>query len=202
MIRDHIGATPLANLQATLTADLNRLWDNLSKPPGLESCLITTFFDLAFVTLPHKLLMPEKFVTEIKEMRSKFTDKSSAGYVFQQKYHKRIPADGISQYMETIWVRFQSYSLARFCELTIIIVAGCRQDAVVTNKDLDLPTQQELLAQFRCDEIAVLAFAAFQEDIKKFPQSVAGKIIPELGAMMERARSGALSECISSEIRI
>lgn len=104
MIRDHIGATPLSNLKATLTADLNRLWDNLSKPPGLESTLITTFFDLAFVTLPHKLLMPEKFVEEIKSLRKRFTLKDSAEYVFQEQYHKRIPADGISQYMETIWV--------------------------------------------------------------------------------------------------
>jgi hypothetical protein len=27
-------------------------------------------------------------------------------------------------------------------------------DTVLTNKDLDLPTQQELLAQYRCDEIS------------------------------------------------
>lgn len=27
-------------------------------------------------------------------------------------------------------------------------------DKVLTNKDLDLPTQQELLAQYRCDEIS------------------------------------------------
>ena len=31
VIRDHIGATPLANLQRTLTVDLERLWDGLSK---------------------------------------------------------------------------------------------------------------------------------------------------------------------------
>lgn len=104
VIRDHIGATPLQNLQNTLTADLNRLWDGLSKPEGLENSVITNFFDLSFVTLPHKLLQPEKFEDEVKSLRKRFTEVDSKEYLFQPKYHKRIPADGISQYMSTIWV--------------------------------------------------------------------------------------------------
>ncbi|KAG8697808.1 Dynamin-like GTPase that mediates homotypic ER fusion, partial [Ceratobasidium sp. 395] len=31
VIRDHVGATPLANLSATLTADMNKIWDGLAK---------------------------------------------------------------------------------------------------------------------------------------------------------------------------
>jgi hypothetical protein len=31
VIRDHVGATPLANLAATLKQDLNRIWDGLTK---------------------------------------------------------------------------------------------------------------------------------------------------------------------------
>lgn len=31
VIRDHVGATPLANLAATLKQDLNRIWDSLTK---------------------------------------------------------------------------------------------------------------------------------------------------------------------------
>ncbi len=52
------------------------------------------------------------------------------GGVFLPEYHRRIPADGFSVYAEGVW------------------------DQIVNNKDLDLPTQQELLAQFRCDEIS------------------------------------------------
>jgi hypothetical protein len=107
VIRDHIGATPLENLRNTLTADLNRIWDGLSKPAGLESSQITTFFDLGFVTLPHKLLQPEKFESEVQSLRKRFTVPEDPDYVFQPKYHKRIPADGISQYMSTIWVSYR-----------------------------------------------------------------------------------------------
>lgn len=53
------------------------------------------------------------------------------------EYHRRIPADGFSVYAEGIW------------------------DQIVHNKDLDLPTQQELLAQFRCDEISKEVTVAF-----------------------------------------
>ena len=188
VIRDHIGATPLANLQATLTADLNRLWDGLSKPAGLEDCVITTFFDLAFVTLPHKLLQPELFESEIKSLRKRFVDSKDPNFVFLPKYHKRIPADGISQYMSTIWVRI----LLSRPDLHEIL--RTTQDAVVTEKDLDLPTQQELLAQFRCDEIASVAFTAFVEATKSLNQPTgAGKVIKNLGTLMETARAVALS---------
>ena len=42
------------------------------------------------------------------------------------EYHRRIPADGFSVYARGVW------------------------EQIASNKDLDLPTQQELLAQFRC----------------------------------------------------
>lgn len=66
--------------------------------------MITTFFDLGFVTLPHKLLQPDLFESEIKSLRKRFVDAKDPDFVFLPKYHKRIPADGISQYMSTIWV--------------------------------------------------------------------------------------------------
>ncbi|GAA5838782.1 hypothetical protein JCM5353_000189 [Sporobolomyces roseus] len=169
VIRDHIGATPLSNLRNTLTVDLSRLWDSLSKPSGLESCQISDFFDLEFVTLPHKLLQPEKFEEGVIELRDKFV-KGREGNVFRDEYHKRIPADGISQYMSSIW------------------------EAVVSNKDLDLPTQQELLAQFRCDEIASTAFTLFAEAIKSFPASQGtGKIVDGLGGMMKQVIQVAMA---------
>ncbi|GAA5869671.1 hypothetical protein JCM8547_005102 [Rhodosporidiobolus lusitaniae] len=171
VIRDHIGATPLANLTSTLTADLRRLWDGLSKPPGTESSTIETFFDLEFVALPHKLLQPDKFEESVGELRERFDKKGNGeGTVFREKYHKRIPADGISPYMGTIW------------------------DAVVSNKDLDLPTQQELLAQFRCGEIANAAFEAFNQAVKAFPSAGGvGKIDETLGGKMKDAKDIALA---------
>ncbi|KJZ75094.1 Protein SEY1 [Hirsutella minnesotensis 3608] len=142
VIRDHLGTTPLANLRTTLTQDLTKIWSTISKPQGLENSRIEDYFDFGFAALPHKILQEDKFKSEVQSLGARFTtghrigkpgahsDHELEGGVFLPEYHRRIPADGLSVYAQGIW------------------------DQIVNNKDLDLPTQQELLAQFRCDEIA------------------------------------------------
>ncbi|KAF9153376.1 Dynamin-like GTPase that mediates homotypic ER fusion [Linnemannia schmuckeri] len=169
VIRDHVGATPLANLSNTLKADLERIWHGLSKPEGLEDCKITDYFDFMFTTLAHKLLQPEKFESDVDQLRLRFTNPSDPNYVFQPQYSRRVPADGLHFYAGGIW------------------------DKIMTNKDLDLPTQQELLAQYRCDEIANTAFAVFQDKIKEFRQPIeSGNIVEDLGPKMREIRGVAM----------
>lgn len=69
------------------------------------------------------------------------------------------------------------------------------QEQVQTNKDLDLPTQQELLAQFRCDEISAVALSEFNEQAKSQKRPVElGRVVEGLGALMRNWRTDALSE--------
>lgn len=86
-------------------ADLNRIWDTLSKPDDLKDRKLSDYFDLAFTALPHKILVPEKFESAVLSLRKRFTDKSNPDYLFKSAYHKRIPADGVAFYMQNIWVR-------------------------------------------------------------------------------------------------
>lgn len=179
VIRDHIGNTPLENLRDTLIQDLSKIWTSLSKPQGLESSQIHDYFDFAFAALPHKILQPEKFVSEVDALAKRFTAghrsteaRELNGGVFLSEYHRRIPADGFSVYAEGIW------------------------DQIVNNKDLDLPTQQELLAQFRCDEIAREVLVAFDGEIAPLEQEQqdaarAGTpiVLANLGATGKAARS-------------
>ena len=104
VIRDHIGTTPLENLQNTLTADMKKIWDSLSKPEELKDRQLSDYFDLSFAALPHKILAADQFEFEVGELRKRFADKSRSDYVFKPAYHKRIPADGVAFYMEGIWV--------------------------------------------------------------------------------------------------
>ncbi|KAH7108003.1 root hair defective 3 GTP-binding protein [Auriculariales sp. MPI-PUGE-AT-0066] len=169
VIRDHVGTTPIENLQATLSADLLKIWDSIAKPSDLASSQLSDYFDLAFTTLPHKILMPEKFEASVIDLRRRFSDRERADYVFKPAYHKRIPADGVAHYMEGIWEQVQS------------------------NKDLDLPTQQELLAQFRCDEIAAGALEEFMVQARAQRKPVeAGRAVEALGAMMADWKARAL----------
>lgn len=182
VIRDHIGNTPLANLRDTLIQDLTRIWSSIAKPEGLEDSKIEDYFDFAFAALPHKILQPDKFLAEVDKLRTRFTaghrstkDQELVGGVFLPEYHRRIPADGLSVYAEGVW------------------------DQIVNNKDLDLPTQQELLAQFRCDEIAREVLAAFDAVIVPLEERQAEAtrlgtpaVLPELGA----TGAGAREKCV------
>ncbi|PQE24699.1 putative sey1 protein [Rutstroemia sp. NJR-2017a WRK4] len=183
VIRDHLGTTPLTNLRNTLIQDLTAIWTSLSKPPGLEKSQIDDYFDFAFATLPHKILQPDKFISEVARLGTRFRagrkpkagldlDSGFEGGVFLPEYHRRIPADGLSVYAEGIW------------------------DQIVNNKDLDLPTQQELLAQFRCDEISREVLVTFDADIVPLEEKQAadarqGKpnVIPDLGNIGKTTRT-------------
>ena len=183
VIRDHLGTTPLANLQNTLIQDLSRIWSGLNKPPGLEKSKIGDYFDFAFAALPHKILQPDRFVSEVEKLGTRFregfrdsrrdafkSDQDSDG-IFLPEYHRRIPADGFSIYAQQVW------------------------DQIVNNKDLDLPTQQELMAQFRCDEISREVLEGFDEIITPFENRQAEgirlgqpEVLGGLGAAMRTAR--------------
>ncbi|ORY96959.1 RHD3/Sey1 [Syncephalastrum racemosum] len=170
VIRDHVGATPLENLAKTLQADLEKIWAGLSKPEGLEDCKIHDYFDFMFTGLPHKILLPEKFDEAVGQLRHRFNDPKDPNYVFQPQYHKRIPADGYYAYASSIW------------------------DTILSNKDLDLPTQQELLAQYRCDEISNVAFEVFTQHVMPFKGPILEKaqIVPDLGKKMNEIRAEAM----------
>lgn len=167
--------------------DMSRLWDSISKPPGLENSSVHDYFDFQFYGLPHKAYQPDQFVTETNKLSLRFrngqkdassdarTGEFSEAGVFLPEYHRRIPADGVARYAEGIW------------------------DQIVNNKDLDLPTQQELLAQFRCDEILREVTLAFDEAVVPFEdkQSQAARLgAPEvlggLGAAMRASRTKAV----------
>ncbi|KAF2663432.1 root hair defective 3 GTP-binding protein [Microthyrium microscopicum] len=195
VIRDHTGRTPLTNLSKTLVNTLDRIWASISKPAGLEESKIQDYFDFAFAALPHKLLQPEKFDDEVAKLGTRFRegykDPKTVGLLDETsqplllpEYHRRIPADGFSVYAKGVWEQIQS------------------------NKDLDLPTQQELLAQFRCVEIArecLIAFDAVivpletkQADAVRSGQST---LLPALGLAVSTARSSLLREFESAASR-
>lgn len=80
-------------------------------------------------------------------------------------------------------------------QLVEIAAYPIKQEQVLANKDLDLPTQQELLAQFRCDEIASVAFGEFEAQIVPLRKPVeAGTVNETLGSSMKESRSSAMSK--------
>jgi hypothetical protein len=160
VIRDHIGVTPLENLKAVLRESLEKIWKELTKPKGLEQATLERFFDLEYAALPHKILQAEKFDTEAEVLRQRFVQADAQDYVFRPAFHRKVPADGFPHYASSIW------------------------EKVNENKDLDLPTQQQLLAQYRCDELLNEAYKGFSAAVKTQEKSIeSGKVVEDFGAL-------------------
>ncbi|KAL2920390.1 Dynamin-like GTPase that mediates homotypic ER fusion [Polyrhizophydium stewartii] len=169
VLRDFTSRTPLEKLAGTLINDLKRIWDSLVKPAGKEDAPITDFFDFEYVGVPHKIYAPEGFDKAVSELRERFYNRRNAQYVFKPVYHKRIPVDGFPHFAASIWEQIQS------------------------NRDLDLPTQQELLAQFRCDEISKGIYERFLAEIKPLRQKLdVGKVVDELGEVTQKLTQTSL----------
>lgn len=143
VIRDHIGTTSKASLAATVTQDLVKMWDSLSRPAELAHLQFSDFFDIQFHTLRHKILQPDEFSTDVQLLGDRFTDHQNDDFLFRKYYHHDIPIDGWTMYAENCW------------------------DQIDNNKDLDLPTQQILVAKFKCDEILTAVFEEFSSKFEK-----------------------------------
>jgi hypothetical protein len=132
------------------------LWVN--KPPGKENVKLTDFFDVAYHGIPHKIYAAAAFNAQIDVLRSRFYDPKDAAYLIKPTYHKGVPADGFPRFAEAIW------------------------EKIVNNRDLDLPTQQQLLAQYRCDEISKQVLEKFGAAAKEFKAPLeSGRVLEDFG---------------------
>ncbi|AQZ17071.1 SEY1 (YOR165W) [Zygosaccharomyces parabailii] len=137
VIRDHVGITPLSSLRDSLVTELEKVWSELNKPIECENSSLYDFFDLEFVGLAHKLLQADQFHAGVKKLGDSFTRKDAQPHYFKPQYHHNLPLDGWIMYSENCW------------------------EQVENNRDLDLPTQQILVARFKTDEVAQEALVVF-----------------------------------------
>ncbi|KCV67531.1 hypothetical protein H696_06049 [Fonticula alba] len=149
VIRDHYG-TPVAELSKTLEEDMNQIWEGIRKPEGLEDAKLSQYFDLAFTALPHKLIQAAEFDAAVEKLKPWFSDPDNPNYVFKKEYRKRIPSDGLGHFAGEVW------------------------EQICSNKDLDLPTQRQLLAKFRCDEISRNILHSINDEVQELQTALEG----------------------------
>ncbi|KAJ3070711.1 Dynamin-like GTPase that mediates homotypic ER fusion [Podochytrium sp. JEL0797] len=170
VIRDFTSQTPLAKLSETLMNYLEKIWAGLSKPESQKDSQIHDFFTFAFMGLPHKIFAREAFETAVGQLRTKFTDPKGSEYVFLPELHKRVPADGFSSFAEGIWER------------------------IASSKELDLPTQTQLLAEHRCEEISREVFEEmFVPGVRGLKAVEKGKVLAEFGEVV----NSVTGECMA-----
>lgn len=174
VIRDHVRAvTPLEPLTQAVEADLEKIWSGISKPPEFASSRVHDFFDIMYTSLSHKILDATTFAADVDTLKERFTNPEASDFIFKDAYAKDVPADGWPMYAERIWETIQE------------------------SKDLDLPTQKEMLAMFRCDELMETAYRSFNTAVEPVRQQLSnpeGSFVPAFGELVRQAEEEALSQ--------
>ena len=101
-----------------------------------------TLVEIEKIKYPHLIYKKDDFDKEIENLRKRL-DKSNEKYFFSNLSSiKNVPADGLKQYVNQIW------------------------KVILSDKDLDIPTQREMLANYRCTEIKNKILNSHEKEIK------------------------------------
>lgn len=150
VLRDHV-ASPIDKLCATLRSDVDNIWATIQKPEAARGIPVTDLFDIDFFAFPHKLLMQQEFEDRGSELRRRFR----CGEVFDEAYQSGIAADGFSAYANNVW------------------------ETIRANRELDIPSQKEMLAHVRCEQIAREAMDIFETAVLPARESLLNPSSPE-----------------------
>eukprot|EP01006_Ploeotia_vitrea_P045321 TRINITY_DN66931_c7_g13_i2.p1 TRINITY_DN66931_c7_g13~~TRINITY_DN66931_c7_g13_i2.p1 ORF type:complete len:798 (-),score=459.54 TRINITY_DN66931_c7_g13_i2:154-2547(-) len=174
VIRDHDEeqGTPLAALRDRLLNEMRDLWKDVRKPAEFEESDISEFFEIEFVGLADFRYRKEQFHEQVGVLRSRFSEASRDDYVFKYPFHfdKTVPADGFAHFASNVW------------------------RTIVESKELDLPSQKEMLATYRCDEIAQSAFNKLSTELQPLRDAGRKALVDNLGTQTTNLINAALSE--------
>ena len=169
--------TPLDKLKETWAADLQRMWDGITKPPAYESSSIDDFFDLQFSALSNYEDRQDEFLAETTLLRRRFThDADEDEGLLRAPLASKLPGQALSLSMCKVW------------------------EIIHDNKDLNLPAHRVMVANIRCAEIAAEQLATFasNEGWVGLRDEAEGGVVPQFGitasALLRTALEGYESE--------
>lgn len=129
VLRDFTEEDPAPSL-ATVRKSFDTIWEGVTRTPQFEKTTIDSLFHLKYYVMPHFKLQKQAFAASVETLRRWFGDSHCADYLFGHRAMFRgVPLEGLPAYLTNCW------------------------EAIRTSKDLDIPTQREMLAQHRCKEV-------------------------------------------------
>ena len=129
-------------IQSLILKDIHKIWKEIKIPEAYAGKGPEHFFSFEFITLPHLIYRKDDFNNEILNLRKRF-DKNDENYFFNNLSSiKNVPADGLKQYVTQIWTD------------------------ILNDKDLDIPSQREMLANYRCSEIKNQILLSYNKEFK------------------------------------
>lgn len=128
VLRDFSPQSSKEHIMEMIRNDINNIWTEIHKPEKFADKKASDFFELEFAFMPHKVFQPKEFEDNVAELRTRFNVGAPNSLFLEDSGDKNVPMDGLSYYMEQNWASIRS------------------------NKELNLPDQRKLVAEFRCNE--------------------------------------------------
>jgi hypothetical protein len=116
-------------IEEMILKDIKLIWNDIKKPEKYKDSEPSNFFEFEFITLPHKKYFEDKFDEEVKELRKRLETDHPQYFFNHVSSTKNVPADGIKQYIFQLW------------------------SDIINEKELNIPSQKEMLSNYRCNEI-------------------------------------------------
>ena len=130
-------------IESLILEDIHKIWKDIKIPEAYAGKGPEHFFTFEFITLSHLIYKNEDFKNEIANLRKRL-DKNDENYFFSNLSSiKNVPADGLQQYVTQIWTD------------------------ILNDKDLDIPSQREMLANYRCTEIKNQILLSYDKEFKE-----------------------------------
>ncbi|EKF31352.1 hypothetical protein MOQ_004806 [Trypanosoma cruzi marinkellei] len=148
----------------TVRKSFEKIWDNIVKPEAFKNSTIDTLFDLRYHVLPHFKLQRAAFDKETTKFRQWFYLSTCDEYLFHTRgMFRGVPLDGIPSYLSSCW------------------------EMIRKSKDLDIPTQREMLARHRCLEVKKQILQLFTEFCSNYTERLQrGELVTNLTYLLER----------------
>lgn len=139
VLRDFVGDNPAPTLE-TLKKSFQVVWDGIKKPDAFSGASLEDLFHWKCFFLPHFELQKNLFDEKVTSLRSWFTATTSDNYLFpHSSMFRGVPLEMLPSYFCNCW------------------------ETIRSSKELDIPTQREMLAKHRCGEVSVQILREFEE---------------------------------------
>ena len=145
-------------IKAILDNDINNIWEKIYKPAHLSNSKATDFFQFEFACMPHKNFQEDQFLAKAKELRNRFAVGATDSLFLSEAEQKNLPIDGMPIFVDQAW------------------------ESIRNQKELNLPDQRAMVANYRCNEIKEEAIKSIANDIQKLEAACAAGVVPEFGS--------------------
>ena len=157
-------------IESLILEDIKKIWKEIQIPEQYAGKGPDHFFSFEFITLPHLIYREKDFMEEIKKLRKRLVAGDENYFFNNLSSIKNVPADGLKQYVTQIWTD------------------------ILNDKDLDIPSQREMLANYRCNEIKNKILSSYEKEFQNIYKLSNEKNIEDLKSVCNKLKDSICAE--------